>query len=349
MKVKKEHICTVHGKKVSKIKFTNDNNYSLEFFNYGGYFHKILIPYKNHVDKYEDVILGYDKFKDYLTDQHYINALVGRVCGRIANAKFVLNGKEYILNKNDGDHHIHGGEKGFSKNIWEINNIEKDKDHLICELFYRSKDLEDGYPGNVDCIAKYSLNNKNEIIIDLSATTDKDTIINLTNHNYWNFHGHKNFYQKINDHFIKIDSDYVCEVDKDQIPSGELIDVSKTKYDLRKIKKIDKSILDQDGIDHCYTINKNKKLTEVSSIYSDYTKMGMIFFTDQPGLQLYTGNMMAKKYLGKYDKKYGLQHGICLEAQKYPDAINQPNFINPILKPGEKYSSKIIMRLKNNF
>ena len=349
MKIEKQHICNINNQEIFKVKFVNDNNYSVEFFNYGGYFHKILIPYENNQNNYEDVILGYENFKEYLTDKDYINALVGRVCGRISHAKFSLNEKEYKLKQNDGIHHIHGGNKGFTQNIWKVNNIEQKDNKLFCELYYRSIHLEEGYPGNVDCTAQYTFNNENEIEIKLSAVTDQDTIINLTNHNYWNFHGHNDYYKKIDDHFVKINSDYVCEVNKEQIPSGKLINVENTKYDLRAIKKIDKSILDQEGIDHCYVINDNKKLSEVSTIYSDYTKMGMIFSTDQPGLQLYTGNMMANKYLGKYNKEYGVQHGICFEAQMYPDAINQPNFKNPILRPGEKYSSRTIMKLKNNF
>ena len=349
MKIEKQHICNINNQEIFKVKFINDNNYSVEFFNYGGYFHKILIPYENNQNNYEDVILGYENFKEYLADKDYINALVGRVCGRISQAKFSLNEKEYKLKQNDGIHHIHGGNKGFNQNIWKVNNIEQKDNKLFCELYYRSIHLEEGYPGNVDCTAQYTFNNENEIEIKLSAVTDQDTIINLTNHNYWNFHGHNDYYKKINDHFVKINSDYVCEVNKEQIPSGKLINVENTKYDLRAIKKIDKSILDQEGIDHCYVINDKKKLSEVSTIYSDYTKMGMIFSTDQPGLQLYTGNMMANKYLGKYNKQYGVQHGICFEAQMYPDAINQPNFKNPILRPGEKYSSRTIMKLKNNF
>lgn len=349
MKYLKEKITTINNQDIFKIKITNDNNYSIEFFNFGGYIHSIYIPYKDEISKTEDVVLGYKNFQDYQDDEYYINALVGRVCGRIAKSKFILNDKIYNLFPNDSSHHIHGGKKGFNKKIWKIELLQNIDNILVCKLIYKSIDMEEQYPGTLNCSATYKLNNKNEFEITYEASSDRDTIVNITNHNYWNFHGHNKFYQNIEDHYLKIQSNYVCEVDRNQIPSGKLINVDNTKYDLRNIRKIDQSLLNDDGIDHCYQIDTQKKTTEVASIYSNHTKMGMIFSTDQPGLQLYTGNMMANIYPGKFDREYGYQYGICLEAQLYPDAINQPNFISPILKARETYSSKIIMKFKNDF
>ena len=344
-----EKITTIANQDIYKIKVINNNNYSLEFFNFGGYIHSIKIPYIDSKSKTEDVLLGYNKFQDYKDDKDYINAIVGRVCGRITNSNFVLNKKIYKLFPNDTPHHIHGGKEGFNKKIWKIIDINKKNDSFTCKLFYKSKHMEEQYPGNLDCITTYTFNNDNEFKIFFEATTDRDTIVNITNHNYWNFHGHNNYYQNIDNHSLKINSDYVCEVDKDQIPSGNLIEVSNSKYDFRALKKIDKNILHNDGIDHCYKIINNNKLLEIATLYSNYTRMGMTLSSDQPGLQLYTGNMMANQYSGKYSRHYGFQYGICLEAQLFPDGINQPNFYSTILKSNENYSSKIVMRFKNDF
>tara|TARA_B100000686_G_C16760812_1_gene958546 strand:+ start:116 stop:1165 length:1050 start_codon:yes stop_codon:yes gene_type:complete len=345
----KEKIATINNNDVYKIKIINNNNYSLEFFNFGGYIHSIRIPYKDSNSETEDILLGYNKFEDYRKDKDYINAIVGRVCGRITNSKFRLNEKTYKLFPNDSPHHIHGGKEGFNKKVWTIINTEKTKDSFFCKLIYRSTHMEEQYPGNLDCIATYSFNNNNEFEIFFEAETDRDTIVNITNHNYWNFHGHKNYYQNIDNHSLKINSDYICEVDRDQIPSGNLIEVTNSKYNFKSLKKIDKDILKDGGIDHCYKIVNNNKLLEIAKVYSNATGMGMIFSTDQPGLQLYTGNMMAMKYSGKFSREYGPQYGICLEAQHFPDGINQPNFHNTILRAGNKYSSRIVMKFKNDF
>ena len=344
-----QKITTIDDKDVYKIRVINNNNYSIEFFNFGGYIHSINIPYIDSNSETEDVLLGYNKFDDYKKDKDYINAIVGRVCGRITHSKFILNEKTYKLSPNDAPHHIHGGKEGFNKKVWQIIDMEKTNNSFVCKLIYRSKHMEEHYPGNLDCSATYSFNNENEFQIFFEAKTDRDTIVNITNHNYWNFHGHKQHYQNIENHTLKINSDYICEVDGEQIPSGNLIEVTNSKYDFRSLKKIDRDILNNGGIDHCYKIVNNSKLLEIAEIHSNLTGMGMMFSTDQPGLQLYTGNMMAEKYSGKFDREYGFQYGICLEAQHFPDAINQPNFHNTILRADENYSSKIVMKFKNDF
>jgi len=349
MKYFKEKITNIDSKEVYKIKFINDKNYSIEFYNYGCYIHSINIPYLNDSLKTEDVLLGYNNFQGYFNDEDYINATVGRVCGRISNSQFQLNEKVYHLYANDYPHSLHGGKNGFNKKVWKIDCLSNDNDMLSCKLSYFSKHLEENYPGEINCSTIYKFNNKNEFEIYYEAKTNKDTIVNITNHNYWNFHGHNNFYQNIEDHYLYICGDSICEVNEEQIPSGKLLNVQNTKFNLKNFTKIDKKILNNNGIDHCYEVNKEFKLLEVASIYSYYTKMGMSLFTDQPGLQLYTGNMMRNKYSGKYNRDYGYQYGICLEAQHYPNAINQPNFKSIVLRPGETYSSKIIMKFKNDF
>ena len=350
MNFTKEKISNIDQQDIFKITLTNNHNYSISFFNFGGYIHSILIPYLNKPDKQEDVLLGYNKFENYITDKSYFICIVGRVCGRIANSKFYLNNKKYKLFSNYGRHHLHGGQGGFNKKIWNINFLDKNSDEIICILDYLSSDTEEGYPGNVECTTKYTLNNKNEFIIQFNANTDSDTIIGLTNHNYWNFHGHNSMYQNILDHSVNIKAQLYCDADTDLIPTGKLLKVEQTKFDFQKNKIVDCSILKDKGIDVCYYIKEfDGKIKEVASVFSTLTKMGLNLYSNQPGLQFYTGNMMDNHYVGKYSKKYGNQYGLCLEPQLFPDAINHNNFISPILRKNEQYSSLIIMKLRNDF
>ena len=359
MKIKKEKITTLDNQQVFKITFTNNNNYVVNFYNFGGYIDSISIPYKNKLHEYEDVLLGYRNFENYILDKSYLNCIIGRVCGRISNAKFDLNNKTYQLFSNNGQHHIHGGQFGFNKKVWHINSLNKNSDEISCILYYKSLHLEEGYPGTVECITKYILNNKNEFIIEFYATTDSDTIINLTNHNYWNFHGHNSYYQNIKDHIVKINARYYCESDNNLIPTGKLLNVENTKLNFFDYTKINQDILRDNGIDTCYCVSDNafldlinldkRKLREVATVFSNLTKMGIVMYSNKPCLQFYTGNMMHESYNGKYGKKYGRQYGLCLESQFFPDSMNCKNFVIPILQKGKTYNSTIIIKLKNDF
>ena len=350
MKISKKIISKIGDHEIKKIKFVNKNNYSIEFYNFGGYFHSINIPYKNNHSLSEDVLLGYKSIECYKKDNIYLNGIIGRVCGRIANSQFVLNNKTYHLFSNDKTNHIHGGKNGFNKKIWKIDKLFKNNESLVCVMKYCSLTMEEGYPGNINCETTYSLSNNNELIIDFIAESDEDTIVNLTNHNYWNFHGHHSKYQKVSDHLVKINARLYCESDKYLIPTGKLLNVKKTKFDFQKFKMLDKYILNKNGIDECYCINGfDGTVKEIACVYSNLTKMGLYLYSNQPGLQFYTGNMMGDYYLGKYSKSYGNQYGLCFEPQLFPDAINNKKFISPILKKGKKYNSKIIIKLKNDF
>ena len=350
MKIKKEKIAEIDNHQVYKITFTNKNNYVVSFYNYGGYINKILIPYSNKLHEYEDVLLGYKNFEEYISDQSYLNCIVGRVCGRIANAQFSLNDHTYELFSNDGQHHLHGGQFGFNKKVWQINSLDKKSDKISCVLYYQSPHLDEGYPGRLDCSVKYILNNNNEFIIKFYATTDQDTLVNLTNHNYWNFHGHNKFYQKILEHNVQIHSNYYCEIDKSFIPTGIVKNMNKTRYDFNGFKKIDNSRLENNGIDLCYIIKKyDGTLRKIASVYSNKTKMGINILSNQPCVQFYTGNMMKQSYNGKFNKNYGYQHALCLEPQLFSNVFNQKNFISSVLLKEKQYDSTIVMQLKNNF
>ena len=349
MNFSNKYIGKIGNDKINMITFANDNNYTISFYNFGGYINSILIPYKNNPTKCEDIILGYKNLEACKIAPDFFNGIIGRVANRISNARFKINSNEFILFKNDGGHHLHGGKEGFNKKVWKINKITKNSNKLSCELSYLSKNLEEGYPGNLDCTAIYSLNNKNEFIIKYSAFSDEDTLVNITNHNYWNFHGHGDCYKNITDHTVKIFSSSVCENNDKFIPTGKIFSVKNTKYDFVNKRIITQDFLDKGGIDNNYNFISNNKLKEVAMAYSNRTRMGVTYLSDQPGNQFYTGNMMAKRYNGKYNRTYGVQHGFCFEPQLMPNAINEEKFQSPVLKANKKYRSTIVMKLSNSF
>ncbi len=333
---------------IDVIEIENSNNYKIKFYTLGGYMHEVLIPRLQDASRREDVLLGYGKFEDLIAADGYFNSIIGRVCNRIGNSRFILNNKEYKLFSNMPPDHLHGGKEGFNKKIWKLDNVKKESDNISCTLSYLSENLEENYPGNLECKAIYEFNNNNEIKITFHATTDQDTIINITNHNYWNFHGHNKDYQNISNHYVQIDSDFICETNEKLIPTGKLLNVLNTKFDLNNFYLINDNFLNDGGIDHNYSLISKNQDRPVAVIYSKKTGMGAEYFTNQPGIQCYTGNMMNKKYNGKYNKKYGLQYGICLETQNFPDAINNPSFPSPILKKGDTYQSFTKIKLRND-
>ncbi len=348
MQIKKSKIGELNNEEVLSISIINDNNFEICFYNYGGYFHNIFIPY-NNIDKREDVLLGYGSLSECYKASGYFNSIIGRVSNRIGSSKFILNNKEYKLYTNTPPDHLHGGKIGFNKKIWKIDNISETPNSTRCTLKYFSPDLEEKYPGNLDCLVTYELNNKNELLIEFKAISDQDTIVNLTNHNYWNFHGHGDNYQNNADHVVYINSDSICEIDEQSIPTGKIIKVEGTKFDLKNDFLINNDFLKSGGIDHNYVLNDQSMTEPIAKIFSNKTGLGVEYFTNQKGIQFYTGNMMLENYIGKYKKSYGLQYGLCLEPQHYPDAINQSNFPSPILRRNEKYLSKIKIKLRNDF
>ena len=350
MNLKKEKITNINNNNIYKITLTNDQNYSVCFYNFGCYFHSISIPYKNNIDQTEDVLLGYKDFESYTLDNSYLNCIVGRTAGRIFNSNFNINGEKYQLFSNEEKNHLHGGQNGFNKKIWNLGEIENYEDEIICYLKYKSNDLEEGYPGNLECSTKYIFNNHNELIIEFKATTDFETIVNLTNHNYWNFHGHNNYYNNIADHTVKLHSNSFYETDKYFIPTGRIVSSDNTKFDFQKNRIIDEQILSDGGIDTFYILDSNNtSIKKAATVYSNKTKMGMDIFCDKPGIVFYTGNMMNTSYLGKYNKNYGTQYGLCLEPQFLTDSKNEENFQNLKLSPEDAYQSKIHIKLANDF
>ena len=349
MKVKREKVDNTSQLNIDSVEIHNDNNFSFKFYTYGGYIHEVNIPIINQEDKTEDVLLGYGDIDGVLESHGYFNTIVGRVANRIGSSRFSINNIEYQLYPNTPPDHLHGGKVGFNKKIWKIENILQTNNSIKCILKYLSKDMEENYPGNLDCTVIYELNNNNELSINFEAISDQDTIVNMTNHNYWNFHGHGDNYQNNENHVIYINSGSICETDAKSIPTGKILEVTGTKYNLKNDFMINSDFLKSGGIDHNYVLNDQSMSEPVAKIYSKKTGLGVEYYSNQKGIQFYTGNMMLESYVGKYNKTYGLQYGMCLEPQHYPDAINQLNFPSPILRKNEKYLSKIKIKLRNDF
>jgi aldose 1-epimerase len=349
MKFQQEKIYSINGNDIHSITFINDNNFKITFYTYGGYIHEVHIPLLNQDNKSEDVLLGYGNIEGVLESHGYFNSIVGRVANRIGSSKFNIGNNEYKLYPNVPPNHLHGGNVGFNKKIWQIENINEASNSIKCSLKYLSPDMEENYPGNLDCTVTYELNNNNELLIEFHAISDQDTIVNLTNHNYWNFHGHGDKYQNNEDHVVHVNSKSICETDDQSIPTGKILEVDGTKFNLQKDFLISDTFLRSGGIDHNYVLQDQSMNEAVATIYSKKTGLGVEYFTNQNGIQFYTGNMMLDKYIGKYEKPYGLQYGMCLEPQHYPDAISHSNFPSPILRKNTDYLSKIKIKLRNDF
>lgn len=335
------------GTPVDLYTLTNKNGVEVKITNYGATITSIKVPDKS--GKFEDVVLGYDNLKGYLDKNPHLGSVAGRYANRIAKGQFTLNGKTYTLAKNNGENHLHGGPKGFYQVVWTASEAPG-VDGTALALHYLSKDGEEGYPGNLDVTVKYSLSNENELKIDYAATTDKDTILNLTNHSYFNLAGAGN--GDILGHQLRINAPQITPVDKTMIPTGDVKQVAGTPFDFSKLTPIGARINDQDeqmiigkGYDHNFVLDiKNSISTPAVEVYEPTTGRVMEVFTDQPGVQLYTANFLDGTITGKGGKVYKQHYGFCLETQHYPDSPNKPNFPNVILRPGQRFASTTIFK-----
>lgn len=340
MKILKESFGKLkNGKEVIKYSLINDNMLTVNILNYGGIITEIMAP--NRKGKFENVVLGFSNIKDYEEKSPYFGAIVGRTAGRISNARFEIDGEEYILEKNSDKHNLHGGNKGFDKVIWDVEEIIE-KDYIGMKMNYISKDGEEGFPGNLDVKVIYFLNNDNELRIQYIATPDKKTIINLTNHSYFNLSG--NLKEDILNHKLIINADKVGYVDNEVIPNGQIANVENTVFDFRKLKTVGKDInkdIEQirncGGYDHPFILNKRGGFSAI--LEDDKSGRGLKIRTDQQVIVFYSGNFLGEELILNKEKKCKDHLGLCLEAQDYPDAINQINFPSKIYKPGEKYKA----------
>ena len=325
---------------------TNRNGIEVRITNYGGRVVSILAPDRH--GKMADVVLGFDSLDDYLGSNPFFGALVGRYANRIAKARFTLDGVEYKLAQNNGPNSLHGGLKGFDKVIWAARELLKDPPTL--ELTYVSQDGEEGYPGKLKAKVVYALTDDNELRIDYTATTDKDTVLNLTNHSYFNLAGQGN--GDILKHEIMINADRFTPVDATLIPTGELRQVQGTPLDFRRATAIGARIDADDeqlkfgkGYDHNFVINRTGHgLSLAARVTEPESGRVMEVLTTQPGVQFYTGNFLDGTVHGKGGKVYGRRSAFCLETQHFPDSPNQPKFPSAELKPGQTYHQTTVYK-----
>jgi aldose 1-epimerase len=327
--------------------FTLKNNSGAEagIINYGGLVIFLKVPDRN--GHFDDVVLGYDNLADYIKDSPYFGAIIGRYGNRIAKGEFKLDGKEYKLAINNGPNALHGGLVGFDKVVWEP-KVLATLDGPSLELRYTSKDGEEGYPGTLTVKAVYTLTPDNALKLEFTATTDKDTVINLTQHSYFNLAGKGD----ILNHVVTIPADKFTPVDSTLIPTGELKPVEGTPFDFRtptaigaRINQDDQQLKYGGGYDHNWVINKPiGQLGLMGRVYEPSTGRVLEVYSTEPGLQFYTGNFLDGKLTGKGGWVYQFRNGFCMEAQHYPDSPNHPNFPSVVLKPGQVYRNTIIFK-----
>jgi len=335
------------GREIFLYSLRNEAETEVHIINYGAIVKNIFVRDKK--DKIEDVVLGYDTLKDYINDNSYFGAIVGRYGNRIAKGKFQLDGKEYNLVINDGgENHIHGGKTGFYNVIWRAEPFV-DESGPCLKLTYVSRDGEQGYPGTLSMVIIYTLTEENELIINYEGKTDKPTILNPTHHSYFNLTG--DFTKTILNHELQIDADKFTPVDELRIPTGELCDAKGTPMDFTTphpvglyIDKEDEQLKGAKGYDHNWVLNNyNSRIRKAASVYDLVSGRLLEVFTNQPGLQFYSGNFLDG-IKGKKGIIYKNRTGLCLEAQHFPDSPNNPEFPSVMLKPGETYRQKTIYK-----
>jgi aldose 1-epimerase len=342
---------TADGQEVELYTLSNTNGLETEITTYGGIVVSIKVPDRD--GKFDDVVLGFDSLDGYLKGHPFFGALVGRYGNRIGKAKFTLNGKEYKLAVNNGENSLHGGNKGFDKVVWKAKPVTV-KDGVALELSYLSKDGEEGFPGNLSVKVTYTLTNTNELKIDYSATTDQDTIVNLTNHSYFNLAGQGN--GDILAHQLQINADRFTPVDAGLIPTGELRSVKATPLDFTQVAAIGARIGQDDeqlklgkGYDHNFVLNgKAGTLRLAAKVVEPTTGRVMEVLTTEPGVQLYTANFLDGSLKGKDGKAYGARSAFCLETQHFPDSPNKPDFPTTVLKKGGRYQTTTVFKFSTD-
>jgi len=326
---------TPDGQSIVHYSLTNRNGLRVGLINFGAIITAVDAPDRG--GNKANVTLHFDDLPAYITNPPYFGGICGRYANRIAFGKFTLDGQEYQLATNNGKHHLHGGKDGgFIKKVWQHERIDSDKAAGV-KFTYVSPDGEEGYPGTLTVAVTYTLNDDNELRLDYQATTDKPTVLNLTNHAYWNLAGAGN--GTVLDHEMQLFCDKYLPVDEGSIPTGELADVAGTAMDFREPHKIgeriDQTVNGNGGYDHCYVVNgKYGELRPAAKIVDPKSGRMLEIFTTEPGIQLYTANHLK----GTPDNGNAVKHGaFCLEAQHFPDSPNRPEFPSTVLRPGETY------------
>ena len=340
---------TSDGREVDLYLIENCNRMEIEITNYGGIVVSLKVPDRR--GEMADVVLGYDDLASYEKDKWHFGAIIGRYANRIANGKFQLNGAEYTLARNNGPNHLHGGPLGFEKAVWRSQEDSGEQnDRLVLE--YVSEDGEEGYPGRMEARVEYSLSDENEFAIHYRASADKDTVVNLTNHSYFNLRGAGE--DDILLHQLQLKADQFTPVNENLIPTGELRRVNHTPFDFTQPRTIGSRIHQDDqqlkfgrGYDHNWVLNVNRALSHAATLYEPLSGRTMEIFTTEPGIQFYSGNFLDGSMRGKAGAPYGLRAGLCLETQHFPDSPNHANFPSTVLRAGERYESTTVFKFSS--
>jgi aldose 1-epimerase len=341
--IKKASFGTLDGEPVDIYTLTSAKGIEARITNYGGIVVSLKTPDKS--GKMADIVQGFDDLNGYLQDEPYFGAVIGRYANRIGKARFRLDGKEYKLPANDGQNSLHGGKKGFDKHLWTA----AVKGSSL-ELTYVSKDGEEGYPGTLTAKVVYTMESNGDLKLDYSATTDEDTVVNLTNHTYFNLKGQGS--GTILDHELTLFASNYTPIDSGLIPTGELVPVKGTPFDFLTAHKIGDRIeaaVEQlklgKGYDHNWVLDaKSGSLAKAAEVHEATGGRVLEVWTNQPGIQFYTGNFLDGTIKGKGGKVYGRRAALCLETQHFPDSPNQPKFPSVVLKPGQNYHTTTIWK-----
>lgn len=340
----------VNGKETNIYFIANKNHLTATITNYGARLVNLFVPDKNR--KFIDVVLGFDSLNQYLNAKGpYFGATIGRYANRIAKGSFNLNGNSYQLKINNGENILHGGSKGFNTQVWNVTEASKN----FIKLNYLSLDGEEGFPGNLNVSVTYFLSDKNELKISYTATTDKATVVNFTNHSFFNLNGENS--GDISNQLLTINADKFTPVNKSLIVTGELQSVENTPFDFRKPIAIGAHINDTNlqlqyagGYDHNFVLNKtkNEPLNFAAKVYSPISGITMQVFTDQPGLQFFTSNAFKGLDIGKHGKPINYRSAFCLETQHFPNSPNNPSLPTTVLNSGDAFNSTTIYKFSTN-
>ena len=335
------------GEEVYIYTLINKNGMKAKIINYGAVMVSLYAPDKN--GNFEDVVFGFDELNGYVEDNSFIGTIVGRYGNRINKSKVTIDGTDFHLTPNEGENQLHGGPKGFFKVLWKAEPLTNDEASSL-KMSYHSPDGEMGYPGNLDIEIIFTLTDDNGLKLDYNAVTDKPTVVNPTQHAYFNISGDMN--NTILGDELQIDADYITPVDEHLIPAGKLMKVENTPFDFRTPHKIGERINDNNeqlkfgsGYDHNFVLNNyNGSVRKIGALYNPESGRLMEIFTDQPGLQFYSGNFINGTVKGKSGTIYNYRTALCLETQHFPDSPNQPEFPSTRLNPGEKYTQTVIYK-----
>lgn len=321
------------GKKIELIGMNNSRGISVKVTNYAGTLIDICIP--DGRGNRESVVLGFDSLENYLKPHPKLGSTIGRYANRIAGASIVLNGKKYVLDNNNKGNCIHGGFDGFHRQTFKTDSVYVVKDTAIVCFKYESKHLEGGFPGNLKLTMYYKLTGQNELVIEYEAITDRATVINLTNHSYFNLSGGRN---DVLDHFYRIYADSVTVTDTLGLPTGKFMDVANTNYDFKVGSQLRNRIAGGTKYDINYQLKKEEKTLSLAAVVTDTVSGRRLYaYTTEPGMQFYVPSLDMGRFVGHGGKKYGRYYGFCLEMQHYPDSPHFSHFPTTVLLPGDVY------------